>query len=55
VFFYLPDRSGPHPGTHLAGHGGQMQANTYAGFTRLYEAARKPGPIIKVGCGVISS
>ena len=27
-----------------------MQADAYAGFNRLYEAARKPGPIIEVGC-----
>ncbi|MGJ5222428.1 IS66 family transposase, partial [Bradyrhizobium oligotrophicum] len=27
-----------------------MQADAYAGFNRLYEASRKPGPITEVGC-----
>lgn len=39
-----------HPEAHLAGYAGPMQADAYAGFNRLYEAARKPGPIIEVGC-----
>jgi len=26
-----------------------MQADAYAGFNRLYEAGRKPGPIIEAG------
>jgi transposase len=27
-----------------------MQADAYAGFTRLYEANRKPGPIVEAAC-----
>jgi transposase len=27
-----------------------MQADAYAGFNRLYEAARKPGPILEAAC-----
>jgi transposase len=27
-----------------------MQADAYAGFNRLYEAGRRPGPIVVVGC-----
>jgi transposase len=50
VFFYSPDRSGTHPEAHLNGYAGLMQADAYAGFNRLYEASRKPGPIIEVGC-----
>ncbi|MGJ5134931.1 IS66 family transposase [Bradyrhizobium oligotrophicum] len=50
LFLYSPDRSGAHPETHLAGYAGPMQADAYAGFNRLYEASRKPGPIIEVGC-----
>jgi len=50
VFFYSPDRSGTHPEVHLKGYAGLMQADAYAGFNRLYEASRKPGPIIEVGC-----
>jgi hypothetical protein len=33
-----------------AGFAGLMQADAYAGFNRLYEAERKPAPIIEVGC-----
>jgi Transposase IS66 family len=29
---------------------GLMQADAYAGFNRLYEAARKPGPITQASC-----
>ena len=50
VFFYSPDRSGEHPERHLAGYAGLMQADAYAGFNRLYEAGRKPGPIIEAAC-----
>jgi transposase len=50
VFFYSRDRSGEHPERHLASYAGLMQADAYAGFNRLYEASRKPGPIIEVGC-----
>ncbi|CCE07222.1 fragment of transposase (part 2) [Bradyrhizobium sp. STM 3843] len=50
VFFYSPDRSGTHPEAHLKGYAGLMQADAYAGFNRLYEASRKPGPIIEIGC-----
>ena len=27
-----------------------MQADAYAGFNRLYEAGRKPGPIVEAAC-----
>jgi transposase len=50
VFFYSPDRGGEHPEQHLAGYTGLMQADAYAGFNRLYEANRKPGPIIEAAC-----
>ena len=50
VFFYSRDRSGEHPDQHLAGYAGLMQADAYAGFTKLYEANRKGGPIIEVAC-----
>lgn len=53
VFFYSPDRGGAHPEQHLAGYAGLMQADTYAGFGRLYEADRKGGPIIEAAwCGL---
>src|SRR6202162_1029631 len=50
VFFYSPDRAGIHPGQHLAGYYGILQADAYAGFNALYDAKRKPGPITEAGC-----
>ena len=50
VFFYSPDRGGAHPERHLAGYAGLMQADAYAGFSRLYKANRKGGPIIEAAC-----
>jgi transposase len=50
VFFYSRDRGGEHPEQHLACYAGLMQADAYAGFNRLYEANRKPGPIIEAAC-----
>ena len=50
VFFYSRDRGGEHPEQHLAGYAGLMQADAYAGFNRLYEANRKPAPIVEVAC-----
>ena len=50
VFFYSRDRGGEHPEQHLTGYAGLMQADAYAGFTKLYEASRKTGPIIEAAC-----
>jgi transposase len=50
VFFYSRDRGGEHPEQHLAGYAGLMQADAYAGFTKLYEAHRKAGPIVEAAC-----
>ncbi|MFO1157312.1 MAG: IS66 family transposase [Reyranellaceae bacterium] len=50
AYFYSPDRGGVHPETHLASYAGLMQADAYAGFNRLYEAGRKPGPIVEAVC-----
>ena len=50
MFFYSRDRGGEHPEQHLAGYAGLMQADAYAGFSKLYEANRKPGPIIEAAC-----
>jgi hypothetical protein len=49
-FFYSRDRGGEHPEQHLANYAGLMQADAYAGFNRLYEANRKPGPILEAAC-----
>ena len=32
---------------HLAGYAGILQADAYGGYNKLYEADRKPGPIIE--------
>jgi len=50
VFFYSRDRTAEHPERHLAGYAGILQADAYAGFNRLYAAARKPGPITEAIC-----
>src|SRR6516162_3984994 len=50
AFFYSADRGAVHPDAHLATYAGLMQADAYAGFNRLYEASRKPGPIIEAMC-----
>ena len=38
------------PRQHLAAYAGLMQADAYAGFTKLYQANRKPGPIVEAAC-----
>jgi transposase len=48
--YYSPDRSGTHPKGHLASWAGLLQADAYAGFNRLYEPKRQPGPIIEAAC-----
>src|SRR5215472_1968111 len=40
----------PHPKSHLRDYAGILQADAYAGFNRLYEADRKPGPITEASC-----
>ena len=35
VFFYSRDRGGEHPEQHLTGYAGLMQADAYAGFSKL--------------------
>jgi transposase len=50
VFFYSPDRGDEHPEQHLTGYAGLMQADAYAGFSKLYVANRKGGPIIEAAC-----
>jgi transposase len=50
AFFYSPDRSGEHPERHLADFAGILQADAYAGFNRLYDPKREPGPILEAAC-----
>ena len=50
IFYYSRDRGGVHPCRHLAGYAGILQADAYAGFNELYDAARKPGPVTEAAC-----
>jgi transposase len=50
AFFYSPDRGGAHPERHLAGFAGILQADAYAGFNRLYDPQREPGPLLGAAC-----
>jgi transposase len=50
AFFYSPDRRGEHPQRHLASFAGILQADAYAGFDRLYDPKREPGPILEAAC-----
>src|SRR4051812_16074882 len=52
MFYYSHDRGGEHPQTHLAGYAGILQADAYGGNNKLYEAARKPGPLVEAACWV---
>lgn len=51
AYFFSPDRGGEHPARHMASFTGFLQADGYAGFEALFNAARTdPGPIMEVAC-----
>lgn len=50
VFRFSRDRAGEHPAQHLAGWQGILQADAYAGYNQLYDAARQPGPVASALC-----
>lgn len=50
AYFYSASRSGEHAEAWLADYAGPMQSDAFAGYVRLYEPGRKPGPILEVGC-----
>jgi hypothetical protein len=52
MFYYSRDRSGEHPQAHLAEYAGIFQADAYGGYTKLYGADRKPGPLVEAACWV---
>src|SRR3954452_8598004 len=52
VFYYSRDRAGEHPQRHLASYTGIFQADAYGGYGKLYEPARRPGPIMEAACWV---
>jgi transposase len=43
---------GEHTARHLAGYDGILQADACGGYNKLYEATRKPGPIVEAACWV---
>lgn len=49
-FEYSASRHGEYPSAHLSGWAGVMQADAFAGFNELYDAKRKPGPILEAAC-----
>jgi transposase len=52
MFYYSRDRAGEHPQAHLADYAGIFQADAFAGYNKLYEANRKPGPLREAACWV---
>ena len=52
MFYYSRDRAGEHAQAHLADYAGIFQADAFAGYNKLYEANRKPGPLREAACWV---
>jgi len=52
MFYYSRDRGGGYPQAHLANYAVLFQADAYGGYGKLYEADRKPGPILEAACWV---
>jgi transposase len=52
MFYYSRDRAGEHAQAHLAGYIGIFQADAFGGYNKLYEANRKPGPLVEAACWV---
>src|ERR1700676_2168283 len=52
MFYYSRDRAGEHPQAHLADYAGIFQADAYGGYNKLYQAGRKPAPIVEAACWV---
>jgi len=52
MFYYSRDRAGEHAQAHLGGYAGLFQADAFGGYNKLYEADRKPGPIVEAACWV---
>jgi len=50
LYYASRDRRGDHPERHLRAFSGILQADAYAGFNALYDAARKPKPITQALC-----
>ena len=49
-FEYSRTRAGEYPQKHLTDYVGIMQADAFAGYNALYDARRRPRPIIEAAC-----
>ena len=50
LFRYSRDRRAERPALHLAGYGGILQADAYAGYNALFRAGRSPAPLTRALC-----
>jgi len=50
LYYASRDRRGEHPGQHLEGFTGILQADAYGGFNALYDPGRQPKPIAPAFC-----
>jgi transposase len=50
AYLYSATRSGEHIESWLPAYSGLMQTDAFAGYNRLYDPGRKPGPITEAGC-----
>ena len=50
LYYASRDRRGEHPGRHLEGFTGILQADAYGGFNALYDPGRQPKPIAPAFC-----
>jgi transposase len=49
-YSFSTDRRMEHPTRHLAGWTGILQADAYGGYNGVYDAARKPAPVLSALC-----
>lgn len=50
LYCFSTDRRMEHPTRHLAGWTGILQADAYGGYNGVYDAARKPAPVLSALC-----
>jgi transposase len=50
LYYASRDRRGEHPGRHLEGFTGILQADAHGGFNALYDPGRQPKPITPAFC-----
>ncbi|CAM5285559.1 IS66 family transposase [Frigidibacter albus] len=50
LYSFSTDRRMEHPTRHLAGWTGILQADAYGGYNGVYDAARKPAPVLRALC-----